>query len=517
MPTARARGSAPVRGARPLFDAAAMRDADARAGDHHHIPSVLLMERAGLESARAIMDRYPAHRRAVVLVGRGNNGGDGMVVARHLADAGWTVDILSVDGAAPSTADARVMSAVAMSIGLDVRPFDAAATPPADAVVVDALLGTGTAGAPREPLAAMVRWCAAAAGPVVALDVPTGVSADTGHAPGDAVRADLTVTYHGDMVGLRVWPGRALAGEVRVVDIGIPAAVRSRESAWLLTPRCGAAIPPKEAGAEKYGAGAVLVVAGTPGMTGAARLATTAALRAGAGLVVAAVPAPAQPLVAAGAPEVMTAPLAHRDGHLAPESLTQVLAETRRASAVALGPGLGRADATTTAVLRLVCELERPMILDADGLWHLGADPAVLAGRGRPTVITPHAGEAARLLGMARQDVDADRLGAVRELARAGGAVTVLKGPGTLVADPDGRVLVLEGGGPALATAGSGDVLTGIIAAALSKGMAPLEAAGAAVALHAEAAVVAARGDGTVAGDLVEALPAAMRRLREAG
>jgi NAD(P)H-hydrate epimerase len=379
-------------------------------------------------------------------------------------------------------------------------------------VVVDALLGTGASGAPRGPIGAAVAWMAALQAPVVALDVPSGVEADTGRVSGDAVRAGSTVTYHGHKVGLWVEPGRGLAGQVVVADIGIPSAVGLEPVAWLASPAAVAAVPPKDAIGDKYRAGAVLVVAGAPGLTGAGCLCARAALRAGAGLVVAAAPAEVQPIMAAQLLEVMCAPVPGGGGHLGPESVEPVLAQARRAGAVALGPGIGREEATTAAVHRLLAALELPVVLDADGLWHLGDDLGRIAGRAAPTVLTPHAGEAARLLGVPRAEVEAGRLDAARELAKRSGAIAVLKGAGTIVAAPDGRLVVNGTGSPALATAGTGDVLTGAVAAFLAKGMDPFVAAAAAVAAHGVAGELADRGDGTVAGDVMEALPSALRR-----
>ncbi|MCC6832137.1 MAG: NAD(P)H-hydrate dehydratase [Thermoleophilia bacterium] len=514
MPTARSRVPSPVPHCTPLFDAAATRDADARATADHGIPSLLLMERAGLETAAAARAAYPDARRAVVLVGAGNNGGDGMVVARHLAEAGWEVTVASPGGDGPSTPDAALMTTIAGGIGIPVTAFDAAAGRPAGAVLVDALLGPGTRGAPRGAVAAMVAWTAGWPGPVVAVDVPTGVDADTGAVAGDAVRADLTVTFHGDKVGLHVAPGRGRAGRVEVVDIAIPSAVASDPAAWLVHGGAATAIPPKDAAGEKYSAGAVLVVAGAPGMTGAGVLAALATLRAGAGLAVAAVPAAVQPLMAPLMLEVMCAPVADDAGRLCAASADDVLREAGRVSAVALGPGIGRASATTAAVLGILERLELPVVLDADGLWHLEGRPEALAARPAATVITPHAGEAARLLGSDRAAVEAERLAAAHDLAARSGAVVVLKGPGTVIAAPGQVPLIAAGGGPSLSTAGSGDVLTGIIAAALAKGLPARTAAAAGVALHAAAGDRAGRGDGMIAGDLLDVLPATMAALR---
>lgn len=507
---ARSASPAPLPGCTPLFGAAAMREADRRSAADHAMPSILLMERAGLATAEAIRDRYPWATSAAVVVGSGNNGGDGMVVARHLAEAGWEVVVLAPGGAAPSTPDAAVMAGIAATMGIAVRPLEGSGALAAD-VVVDGLLGTGARGAPRGAVGAAVERLVAHRGPVVSLDLPSGVDADTGRVAGEAVRADLTVTYHGDMVGLRVAPGRGHAGEVLVADIGIPSAVTLEPVAWLAGPGAAAAVPQKGAGADKYAAGSVLVVAGAPGLTGAACLAARASLRAGAGLTVVAAPRSVQPLIAGQLVEVMVAPVPDEDGALGPASVQRVVAEAGRAAALAVGPGIGRAPATTAAVTAILERLDLPAVVDADGLWHLGDAPERVAGRGAPTVLTPHAGEAARLLGRQRGEVEACRLEAARELAARAGAVVVLKGPGTITAAPDGRVVVNGTGGPALATAGSGDVLTGAVAALLAKGMEPLAAAAAAVAAHGRAAELAGRGDGTIASDVLEALPEAMR------
>lgn len=515
MPTARSSDTPPLPGCTPLFSAAAMREADRRASEEHRIPSILLMERAGLAAAREILAAYPSRGRAVVAVGRGNNGGDGMVVARHLAEAGWDVAVVSADGTAPGGDDAGRMAEIAATLGLVVVP----AAPPGvawdGAVLVDALLGTGARGAPRAAEAGVIGRIAAADGPVVALDVPSGVEADTGRIAGAAVRADMTITFHGDMPGLRVAPGSAHAGRVVVADIGTPHAVEIPAAAWLSSAGALAAAPRKAAASDKYGSGAVLVIGGSPGLTGAPCLTARAALRAGAGLAVVAVPAGVQPAVAAHLLEVMSAGLPDDDGHLGPGSVDEAVRQSGRAGAVALGPGLGRAEGTMRAVHDLLARLERPLVLDADGLWHLGDDPAgALAGRPAPTVLTPHAGEAGRLLGWERARVEAERLSAARTLAEATGAVVVLKGAGTIVARPGGLPVVDSVGTPALATAGTGDVLTGVVAAFLAAGLPAADAATVAVVAHGRAGALTGNGDGTVASDVVECLPRALAGAR---
>jgi NAD(P)H-hydrate epimerase len=492
----------------PLFDAASVRDADARA-IAGGIPGEVLMETAGTLAAREVLGAFPPGSAVTVLVGPGNNGGDGMVVARHLAAAGWDVRVQAPGAREPGTPDGAVMTARAADAGLGVGDVDLDALRAGGRVVVDALLGTGTTGAPRGGVAEAVEAVVASGAPVAALDMPTGVDGDTGAAPGPAIRADLTITFAAEKVGLRVAPGRELAGRVVVADIGIPRDIRPEPAAWLATDGVVAAIPPRSAAGDKYAAGGVLAIAGAPGMSGAARLCTRAALRAGAGIVAACVPAGVRAEVAIGTPEVMVTGVPG-DAGMSVDALDAIMHQAARVGAVALGPGLGREPGTTSLVRAVLAGVALPMVLDADGLWHLGDDLAALRERPAPTVITPHAGETARLLGTTRDEVEAGRLAAARELCDQSGAVALLKGPGTIICAPGALPVVIEGGTSALSTAGSGDVLSGVIAALLARGMDAGDAATCATALHARAGVLAGRGDGTIASDIIEALPGAL-------
>lgn len=509
MSTATPSTDAPIPGATPLFGATALARADHHVTTRHRLPSIVLMERAGAGAAATIRERFDTGA-ALVVCGAGNNGGDGYVVARHLADAGWNVEIAVPRGLAPRTPDAMTMAQVARSLGLRPRAF----TPTqldGGRLVVDALLGIGASGPPRDQVAATIAAINRGSGPVVAIDVPSGLDADSGRIQGFVVAADLTITFHGDKPGLHIEPGRGAAGAVVVQDIGIPSAVRSPVSAWLLGIGAGAA-PHKTATSDKYASGAVLVIAGSPGLTGAGVLTSRATLRAGAGLTVAAVPAAVQPIYASQMVEVMAAPIPDSAGHFTAESVEHVVAQAERVDAIAIGPGLGR-DPRTNPFVRAVLErIDLPAVIDADGLWHLGRRPSWLRGRTAPTVITPHAGEAARLLGRERAQIEAERLASALALAETTGTVAVLKGPGAIVADPDGVVCVDGVGTTALATAGSGDVLTGVLATLLAKGMGALAAAATAVALHSRAGVCAGRGDGTLAGDIIDTLPEVLGR-----
>ena len=485
-------------GLTPLFDSAALRDADARAITGG-IPGERLMETAGLAASREILATFPPGSNALVLAGPGNNGGDGWVVARHLAEAGWDVTIALPGGRRPETPDAIAMADRAEAMGIPVITAEPGDIATGQAIVIDAMLGTGTTGAPRGGIGDVVAAVIASGAPVVALDVPTGVDADTGRIDGDALRAQVTITFAGDMPGLHVAPGRGHAGRVVVADIGIPRDLRPEPAAWLAGDGAIAAIPPRADDDDKYAAGGVLVIAGAPGMSGAARLCTRAALRSGAGIVVGCVPPSVRAEVAAWTPEVM----------ISGNDRDEIDRQLGRVAAVALGPGLGRDDVTTGLVHDLIAGIRQPLLLDADGLWHLGSDLARLRARPHATVITPHCGEAARLLGVSRAEVEAARLHSAAQLAERSGHVALLKGPGTVIAAPGRPPVVIEGGTPALATAGSGDVLTGVIAALLTRGMGARAAAVAGAALHARAGVLAGRGDGTIASDIIEVLPEA--------
>lgn len=507
MPTAKVNGPAPLIDAEPLFRADAMRAADQAAHEDHRIPSIVLMERAGLATARAIIERYPPGR-AVVLAGSGNNGGDGLVVARHLREAGYTVCVVCPAGE-PRTDDAATNARIAASLGIPVLPFEPSIAPPD--LIVDAMLGTGARGEPRGAIGEAVAWARQAGCPVVACDVPTGVDADTGEVAGAAIDTEVTVTYHGNKVGLAVEPGRSHAGVVLVADIGIPSDVRLDTSVWRAGRAVLAGLPRKASASEKYSAGSVLVVAGSRGLIGAAVLASRATLRAGAGLVVAVTAESARAEIATQACEVMVMGAAEQDGALAAGAMDAIDEQLGRVSAVALGPGLGRHGATTEFVRAVAGRVEQPLVIDADGLWHLGERPTWLVDRTATTVLTPHSGEAARLLGWERDEVEAHRLAAVAELSDLTGAIVDLKGPDSLVRAPGGAVVVNATGGPSLATAGSGDVLTGTVGAMLAHGrLEPFAAVALAVALHGRAGELTGRGDGTVAGDVVEALPTAL-------
>jgi hydroxyethylthiazole kinase-like uncharacterized protein yjeF len=456
----------------PLYSAEEMRAAEARyPGYPASVPE--LMERAGGAAADVALELFPEARRWTLACGGGSNGGDGRVMARHLEGAGREASIVD-----------------AKAGGRDLGEPD---------VVVDALFGTGFGGEPRADAAALIEAINGAGVPVFAIDLPSGVDASSGEIAGAAVRATATVTFHGRKVGLAVAPGRFQAGSVHVADIGLePVETEHR----LVTPEILASVPRRRPEDNKYTAGHVLVVGGSRGLTGAPSLTALAAMRADAGYVTVAAPESTLPVLEQRLLEAVKRPLPDSAGHVADGAADAVLALAAKAHALALGPGLGRGGAAKELVRRLLAEVELPAVVDADALYELepGKWPA-------PRVLTPHEGELARLLGRDSTEVAAHRLASVREAADRFGCVVLLKGADTLVAAPGEGVLVVALGLPTLATAGTGDVLTGIAAAFLAKGLEPRWAAAAAAAAQQRASVEAPQRAGLVAGDLIEALP----------
>jgi ADP-dependent NAD(P)H-hydrate dehydratase / NAD(P)H-hydrate epimerase len=481
----------------PLYTAAEMRAAE----EGYDGPTLDLMERAGAATAATVLRRHPDARRVAVWCGTGANGGDGFVVARHLREAGRDPLVVLAGAEEKVAGDAAQTLRAAREAGVQFGDRDD------PEVVVDALFGTGFAGAPRREAAARIEALNALTRPVVSIDVPSGVDASTGKVAGPAVEAGATVTFHGRKVGLAVGPGRYHAGEVEVADIGLaPRDTRNgrvTEEIVRLLPRRG----PRD---NKYSSGHVVVVGGSTGLTGAPYLAAEAAMRAGAGYVRACVPDALTTLFAGRFVEVTLTPVPSDDaGRMIAEGADAVLAVAERANAVALGPGLGRSEGVRGLVRTLLEQLDIPVVLDGDGLWALAGHLDWVFSRDAPTVLTPHAGELARLLDRDSAWVDANRLDAAGGAADDVGAVVLLKGADTLVAAPGRGLLVSDLGTPGLASAGTGDVLTGVAAAFLAKGMDAPRGAAAASAVCGLAAVEASRTRGSaglLARDVMEAL-----------
>jgi hydroxyethylthiazole kinase-like uncharacterized protein yjeF len=502
----------------PLPDAAQQRAIDAWAIEDLQIPSTELMERAGGGLAEFV-ERQGVSGRIAVVCGTGNNGGDGLVAARWLRGRGREVDVLLLVADAELTGDPRIN--LDRLSGEPARRFTSEALNGA-AVIVDAIFGTGfrapsgsRGGEPRDLAAAAIeainRAVTGSHAPcVIACDVPSGVDASTGEAAQTAVHATATVTFSASKPGLWINPGKTHAGEVAVVDIGIPHGGPAEPQVGLIDPQIVTQIPARGQESTKFAAGAVLVCGGSAGLTGAPSLACEAAQRAGAGYVTALVADSLSVVFEQRLLEAMSVALPDDGGALLPRALETILQRTARADALVLGPGLGRDPRTQKLIRRLAHQAELPLLLDADGLNAHAGRLSELAQRPAATVLTPHAGELARLLELDGAEVAAHRLRHVREAAAQSGSVVVLKGDDTLIADSTGRVAVSRGGSSALATAGTGDVLSGIIGAYLSKRMDPFTAACAGVLVHASAGRLAAdeiATEGVIARDVIAMVP----------
>jgi NAD(P)H-hydrate epimerase len=503
-----------------LLTAAQMREIDRATIEGLGLPGAVLMEYAG----RAVADEVAlvgAKGRVAVLCGPGNNGGDGYVCARWLREWGIDAQVFLAAARPRAGGDAALFLAVYEKLG---GPVVELATPEAlraahegllqASVIVDALLGTGLKSDVHGHLADVIAVVNTARAVKVAVDLPSGMDGDTGRIWGVAIKADRTVTFGFAKVGQVSAPGFELCGALRVAEIGIPAALARRHgaSAFLLDHSSVLAkLPVRVPTSHKGTHGHLLVVAGSPGKSGAALLCASAALRAGAGLCTLATMPALRPSLEGRVPEVM---LAEFDGDAPPEgalaALSSMLGGKR---ALAWGPGMSTSPEAGEVLRAAVRTLPVPTVLDADALNHVARDLACVRGARAPIVLTPHPGEAARLLHVPIGEVTADRVGAARKLAAESGAVVVLKGARTVIARPDGVVAINPTGNPAMGTAGTGDVLTGVIGGLLAQGLPSYDAAFVGTYLHGRAGDrVASRlgGRGLLAGDLVAELPAAL-------
>jgi ADP-dependent NAD(P)H-hydrate dehydratase / NAD(P)H-hydrate epimerase len=443
-------------GLEPLYTAEEMRAAEAG----HDVEQ--LMERAGAALAGFVQREFRGVERVTAICGAGHNGGDARIASRLLQSAGIDVHVV------------------------DVKPEDEQKELGEPQLVLDGIFGTGFSGEPRPGTARLIEHVNALPAAVVAVDVPSGVDASTGEVAGACVDAEATVTFHAEKVGLAVAPGSLRAGRVEVAEIGLD---RADTDHARVTSTIVERIPRRRRPGNKYRSGSVLVVGGAPGMTGAACLAAEAAFRADAGYVSVCAPRESLPVIESRLLEAVERPF------------EEAFDATERAGALALGPGLGRDHDRKALVRRLLADTDLPAVVDADALFEL--EPVA---REAPTVLTPHSGELGRLLDVEAAWIDAHRLEAARRAVERFRCIVLLKGGDTIVAAPGGRTLV-SAGTPRLATAGTGDVLTGIIGAFLAKGMEPQLAAAAAARVHADAALAWPHERGLVASDVVAQLP----------
>ncbi|MFQ5835728.1 MAG: NAD(P)H-hydrate dehydratase [bacterium] len=492
------------------------------------IPSIVLMENAGIKVVEAIEKEYsPLPGKSVyILCGPGNNGGDGMVVARHLFNRGVIVEVFLLAEKTRIKGDASINLSIAEKLGIGVKKVNSAQDLKllhqelnhAD-IIVDALLGTGSTlplrGLMRETVS-LVNQCSRC---TIAVDLPTGLDADTGEVPGEAIKANLTVTFAYPKRGLYLYPGINYAGKIEVVDIGIPSSLGEEKV------RCNLLTSSdiqkdlfyRKPSSHKGNFGHLLVIAGSPGMTGAATLTALSALRVGAGLVTLGIPESLNPVLEIKLTEVMTLPLPETPQKtLSSEAFGKIKEFSGRCRAMALGPGISVEKETKKLVKMIMRGLNIPLVLDADGINNLVGEISLLQKYGAPLVITPHPGEMSRLLEIV-EEVQKNRIESTVALARVAGAIAVLKGAGTIIADKEGDSWINSTGNPGMASGGTGDVLTGIIGGLLVQGFSPLLAAQIGVYLHGLAGDLAAQKKtetSLIAGDVLENLPDAIRRVK---
>jgi ADP-dependent NAD(P)H-hydrate dehydratase / NAD(P)H-hydrate epimerase len=518
-----------------LLCAAESRELDRLSCEKFGVASYSLMTRAGEAVAAALMHRWrhAMHYGVLVVAGKGNNGGDGMVAARALMAEQVPVRALLLASASALKGDAARAHAefveaggVVLEVGREAE-LDAAIGRPAG-VVVDSIFGTGLNAEVKGLARRAIEAINCAGAPVVAVDIASGVNSDSGAVMGAAVRAALTVTFGMAKFGHVSYPGAELCGELEIAEIGFaPAAIGevAPRGRFFDAAEVRLYLRARSLNSHKGNYGHVMVIAGSRGKSGAAILASRGALRMGSGLVTAAVPEAIGAIVAAGQAELMTEPLADSDGHFAGQYVPAVLGRLIEGKdALAVGPGIGQSDDTRALMQWLIAEgvaPRRPMLIDADGLnvvAQIGAD--ALKRAAGPVVLTPHPGEAARLLGLGTAEVNADRIGAARRLSDLSGAAVLLKGARTVIAGIGGEVYVNASGNPGMATPGMGDVLSGMVGALLAQRMAPLEALAVGAFVHGHAAdrlAVRMGPVGYLAGDLADELPATLAALAAPG
>jgi NAD(P)H-hydrate epimerase len=459
------------------------------------------------EAARSVARPGPVR----VVCGKGNNGGDGLVAARYLVEAGHEVDTLLLWPAEELSGDAAANLA---RVEAEHVSGDLAPRLGGSGAVVDAIFGTGFAGAPRSPAAEAIEAINRCGAPVLACDIASGVDASSGEVEDVAVGAAVTVAFHAAKVGHRIAPGCWHAGEVRVVPIGIPPGAPSRPAAGVIDSAVLALAPRRGPRSTKFTSGQVTVAGASRGLTGAVRMASLAAIRAGAGYATVAVPADLEAIFEQAQAEVMSVGCPGGDGCLAPGSAKAVLSAFEGAAAGVFGPGLGRDPGSVELAREVVIAIGAPLVLDADGLNAFTGRLDPIAARAAPTILTPHAGELGRLLERPADSIQSHRLESAREAARAADAVVVLKGADTIVTDGE-RVAVNAISAPGLATAGTGDVLSGMVGALLARGLEPFAAACAGVLAHAragrDAAARVGSAESTIAGDVIASIPVGLR------
>ena len=533
-----------------VVTAAEMRQIDQDTIEVIGIPGIVLMETAGRAIVRAIVQHYPTAQRIGILVGKGNNGGDGLVIARQLAHTGHDVYIFLVSPADSFTAEAdinlQIVKRLTASFSLPVAPkgglrleeivTDAKLGPDffrerstalnhiaSCELLVDAILGTGLRGTVRDPITTVIDAINSLSTPILSVDLPSGLDADTGNPLGTCVQADRTVTIGLPKRGVLVHPGAELAGKLEVIDIGFPEQVIEAQNIkvnWTTAARASQWMPPRPPASHKGTYGRVLVVAGSTGMTGAAALTSEAALRAGAGLVTLATPKHLNPILEGLLPEAMTLPLSETEAGSLSASATAAILEfaEKTKSVLAIGPGISQHPDTVALVHQLVREnrehkLGLRMVIDADGLNALAQSEEIMSLLNRETVLTPHPGEMGRLTNTSVSTLEEDRIRTAQTFASKYGTTLVFKGAPTVTADAEENVWINSTGNPGMGTGGMGDILTGVIAGLMAQGLSTERAATLAVYVHGLAGDIVSEKlgmHGLIASDVLKAVPEAI-------
>lgn len=509
-----------------VVSAAEMRELDRNAIEDYGIPGVILMENAGNQVVQVIRQFLPniENKSVCVFSGKGNNGGDGFVVARHLYNLKADVKVFLLAKKEEISGDAKTNMSIWENMGHKINMIDQnyrfddlhTVLTRCD-LIIDSIFGTGFRGVPGQPAAGVIELINLSGKPVVAVDIPSGLHADSGLIEGLCIKAAYTVTFGLPKLGLVQEPGASYTGKLHVADISIPAFLYNKETLkrqLLIKDLVCGWFQPRQPAANKGDYGRVLIIAGSRGMTGAACLAAMSSARSGAGLVTLAVPSGVQKLVASKLTEIMTVALPESpEETIGSAALDEILALAQRFDVIAIGPGITTHPETASLVRNILPKLNIPCVLDADGLNCLAGYTEVFKLTSAPLVLTPHPGEMSRLTGNTIAEIQQWRLAITERAARDWGVVLLLKGASTIVAAPDSKVYINTTGNPGMATGGAGDVLTGIIAGLIAQGLNPFDAAGAGAYLHGLAGDLAVRQKGCrglLAGDILDFLPDAI-------
>lgn len=514
-----------------LVTAGEMQEMDRQTIESHGIPGLELMENAGRGATVALLDQFGNQLKSGVgiVCGKGNNGGDGFVIARYLAEKGIQVGVylLAKSAAVKGDAAANLKRLSALNLTVNEIPDEntflkAKSRLSRYGLIVDAILGTGLTSEVRGFFKTVIDFINSTGIAVFAVDIPSGLNSDTGQSCGTCIRARSTATFALAKIGHCTYPGAEYTGKLEIIDIGIPQSVLESvgPKQFLLTPeQIRSYLQPRPADTHKGRTGHLLVIAGSTGKTGAAAMTAAAAMRAGAGLVTLGIAASLNPILETQVLEVMTTPLPeYRNGILGDEAVDDILQQAAGKSCLAIGPGIGQAKKTRNLLKEITRQIQIPMVIDADGLNNLAGQCSLLKKIKAATVLTPHPGEMARLIESTPAEVQQDRVKCARNFAIKFGVHVVLKGAATVIAHPDGNTFINPTGNPGMASGGMGDVLTGALAGFIAQGFSPQAAAHTAVYLHGAAADTLANRVGPIgylAREVMNAIPAEIKKLLE--